>query len=66
MEDIWNYLISLKDAAELYGLEESTLRRAISRGLLIENEDCKKFGKQWVLKKSSLDKIKDIKSRKKY
>lgn len=65
MDDIWNYLISLKDAAELYELEESTLRKAISRGLLTENEDCKKFGKQWVLKRSSLDKIKDIKSRKK-
>lgn len=37
MNDIWNYLISLKDAAELYRLEESTLRRVISHGLLTEN-----------------------------
>lgn len=57
MKNIFDDLLSLKEAAELYGREESTLRRAISNGKLIEGVDCKKFGKQWVLKKSSMDRI---------
>lgn len=65
MEDIWDYIISLKDASIECGLEESTLRKAITKGTLEEGEDCKKFGKQWVLKKSSLSKLKDIRSKKK-
>lgn len=57
MENIFDDLLSLKEAAELYGREESTLRRAISNGRLVEGEDCKKFGKQWVIKKSSMERV---------
>ncbi len=53
----WNELLSLKEAAELYNREESTLRRAISNGLLKEGIDCKKFGKQWVVLRSSMDRV---------
>lgn len=53
----WEQLLSLKEAAEQYGREESTLRRAISNGLLIEGQDCKKFGKQWVILKSSMERV---------
>ena len=53
----WNNLISLKEAAELYNRDESTLRRAISNGLLKEGIDCKKFGKQWVILKSSMERV---------
>lgn len=55
--DVWNNLLSLKEASELYNREESTLRRAIENGLLQEGVDCKKFGKQWVILKSSMDRI---------
>ena len=53
----WNELLSLKEAAELYNREESTLRRAISNGLLKEGIDCKKFGKQWVVLRSSMERV---------
>lgn len=53
----WNELLSLKEAAELYNREESTLRRAIANGLLVEGIDCKKFGKQWVILRSSMEKV---------
>lgn len=57
MSDIWDELLSLKEAAEQYGRDESTLRRAISNGLLLEGVDCKKFGKQWVILKSSMERV---------
>ena len=53
----WNELLSLKEAAEQYGREESTLRRAIKNGLLVEEKDCKKFGKQWVVLRSSMERV---------
>ena len=56
-EKIWDKLMSLKEAAEQYNREESTLRRAIKNGLLEEGKDCKKFGKQWVILKSSMERV---------
>ncbi|WP_143316852.1 helix-turn-helix domain-containing protein [Clostridium sp. HBUAS56017] len=53
----WDDLLSLKEAADKYGREESTLRRAISNGKLVEGVDCKKFGKQWVILDSSMERI---------
>ncbi len=41
-------LMSFKDATELWGLNESTLRKAISYGKLINGVDVCKYGKQWV------------------
>lgn len=42
-------LISFGDATELWGLNESTLRKAISYGKLICGVDVCKFGKQWII-----------------
>ena len=42
-------LIAFSDATELWGLNESTLRKAISYGKLIDGVDVCKFGKQWVV-----------------
>ncbi len=42
-------LISFTDATYLWGLNESTLRKAITYGKLIEGVDACKFGKQWVI-----------------
>lgn len=53
----WDGLLSLKEAADQYGREESTLRRAISNGLLVEGVDCKKFGKQWIVLKDSMERV---------
>lgn len=42
-------LMSFGDATELWGLNESTLRKAIAYGKLINGVDVCKFGKQWVI-----------------
>jgi len=42
-------LMSFADATELWGLNESTLRKAISYGKLVNGIDVCKFGKQWVV-----------------
>ena len=56
-KNIWDKLISLKEAAEVYNRDTSTIKRAISNGTLVEGVDCKKFGRDWVLLKSSLDRV---------
>lgn len=48
-------LISLKDASNMFGKAESTLREGIARGKFEENIDCKKFGKQWVFDIKALE-----------
>lgn len=47
-------LLALSDATELWGLSESTLRKAISYGKLVNGVDVCKFGKQWVVSLDSL------------
>ncbi len=42
-------LIAFSDATQLWGLNESTLRKAISYGKLVNGVDVCKFGKQWVI-----------------
>ena len=42
-------LMAFSDATELWGLNESTLRKAISYGKLINGVDVCKYGKQWVV-----------------
>ena len=56
-ENIWDKLLSLKEAAEIYNRDESTLKRAISSGRLVEGIDCKKFGRDWVILKSSMERV---------
>lgn len=42
-------LMAFGDATALWGLNESTLRKAISYGKLVNGVDVCKFGKQWVI-----------------
>ncbi len=42
-------LIAFSDATQLWGLNESTLRKAIGYGKLINGIDICKYGKQWVV-----------------
>lgn len=42
-------LMAFSDATTLWGLNESTLRKAIAYGKLINGVDVCKFGKQWVV-----------------
>ena len=47
-------LISFKDATDLWGLNESTLRKNISYGRLKDGTDVMKFGKQWIITKEAM------------
>ena len=49
VESIFNGLIAARDATELWGLNESTLRKAISYGKLKVGIDVSKMGNQWII-----------------
>lgn len=42
-------LLSFAEAAEIWRVDQSTLRKAVATGRLVEGRDCRKFGKQWVV-----------------
>ena len=42
-------LMAFTDATQLWGLNESTLRKAIAYGKLVNDVDACKYGKQWVI-----------------
>lgn len=42
-------LMSLRDAAVEWELDESTVRKAISSGRFVVGVDAQKFGKQWIV-----------------
>lgn len=48
-------LLALSDATKLWGLNESTLRKAIAYGKLVNGVDVCKFGKQWVVSASAMN-----------
>ncbi len=48
-------LLSMKDATERWGINESTIRKAIAAGRFEIGIDVQKFGKQWVLTKGSVE-----------
>lgn len=50
-------LLVFTDATQLWGLNESTLRKAISYGKLVNGIDACKYGKQWVV---SIDAMKRV------
>ena len=56
-EKIWEKLMSLKEASKIYNRDTSTIKRAISNKTLIEGVDCKKFGRDWVILKSALERV---------
>lgn len=49
IETPFDGLIAFSDATALWELNESTLRKAISYGKLVNGVDVCKFGKQWVV-----------------
>ena len=48
-------LIAFTEACQMWGLNESTLRKAVSYGKLIDGIDVCKFGKQWVVTIKSME-----------
>jgi len=49
IETPFDGLMAFSDATELWGLHESTLRKAVSYGKLVNGVDVCKFGKQWIV-----------------
>ena len=49
VETPFDGLMAFSDATTIWGLNESTLRKAIAYGKLIDGVDVCKFGKQWVI-----------------
>jgi hypothetical protein len=49
VETPFDGLMAFRDATELWGLNESTLRKAIAYGKFVNGVDVCKFGKQWVV-----------------
>lgn len=47
-------LLAFSDATDIWKLNESTLRKAISYGKLKNGVDVLKFGKQWVITKDAM------------
>lgn len=50
-------LLSFSEAAERWNIDDSTLRKAVTSGRLIENLDVKKFGKQWVVSEQAMKRL---------
>ena len=48
-------LLSFADATELWGLNESTLRKAVSYRKLVDGIDVKKYGKQWLVTRDAME-----------
>lgn len=48
-------LMAFGDATELWGLNESTLRKAVAYGKLVNGVDVCKFGKQWVVSVDAME-----------
>lgn len=48
-------LMSFADASELWGLNESTLRKAIAYGKIVSGVDARKYGKQWVITRAAME-----------
>ena len=55
IETPFDDLISFADASELWNLSESTLRKAVSYGKIVSGTDARKFGKQWIVTCSAME-----------
>ncbi len=49
VETPFDGLMAFTEATQLWGLNESTLRKAIAYGKLVNGVDACKYGKQWVI-----------------
>ena len=57
MSNIFDNLLSFKEASQLWNLDDSTLRKAVANGKLIDGQDVKKFGKQWIITIEAMERV---------
>ncbi|MCQ2790375.1 MAG: DUF3791 domain-containing protein [bacterium] len=53
--NIFENLLSLKEASNIWHIDDSVLRKAILSNRLKDGADVKKFGKQWVVTKDAME-----------
>ena len=53
----FDMLLSFADAAAMWKIDESTLRKAVINKRLVEGVDCMKFGKQWIVTPKAMIKV---------
>lgn len=54
-ESPFDSLLSFADATEIWRLSESTLRKAVAYHKLVEGVDAQKYGKQWIVTRSAME-----------
>lgn len=54
---VFSELLSFKDAARIWGIDDSTLRKAAANGRLVDGEDIKKYGKQWIVTRAAMTRV---------
>jgi hypothetical protein len=52
-----NDILTTTEASELWGLDDSTLRRAVSSKKFVEGVDYRKSGKVWLITKSAMIRV---------
>lgn len=57
MPNVFDNLLSFKEASQLWNLDDSTLRKAVANGKLVDGQDVKKFGKQWIITIEAMERI---------
>ena len=50
-------LLSAAEAAEIWGIDQSSIRKAINDGRMTEGLDYRKFGKQWVVTADAMHRV---------
>ncbi|OPX85836.1 MAG: hypothetical protein A4E53_03315 [Pelotomaculum sp. PtaB.Bin104] len=50
-------ILSLTEASQRWGLSESTIRMAISRGRFVEDEEIRKSGKIWLITIPAMERV---------
>lgn len=55
IETRFDGLISFSDATKMWNLNESTLRKAVTYGKLLDGVDACKFGRQWVVTMEAME-----------
>lgn len=55
MQNPFDGLYALSEAAKIWGMDDSTLRHAIKNNRFTEGIDIKKFGKQWVITHEAME-----------
>ena len=48
-------ILAIGEATKIWGLDDSTIRKAIARGKFVNGVDTQKFGKQWVIVKEAME-----------